>query len=799
MTSDFHDALAQRREILIPLFQHLIGLGRPFLLRSDIKDAVAEYCTLHPEAGICTTGADLGHWFDRIQEAVTGPGWICFAIRMRIARWQYMRVHLDEMQAEKLSAQEYLALQEAHIVGGGPLRPSPLELDIGPFNRGFPHMTKSKSIGRGVDFLNRHLASQMFRDREAANQQLLCFLTLHHVDGRSLMLNRRITSLPVLDDRLRDAIAYVGAQPPDTPWKELALEMQELGFEPGWGGTAARALETLELLVDLLEAPDAPSLERFLSSVPMIFHIAIITPHGWFGQDGVLGRPDTGGQVVYILDQVRALEAHMCRWFEEQGVDVNPRILVVTRLIPESEGTQCHERLERVRGCRYTDILRVPFRDKNGEVVPNWISRFKVWPYLDGFALEAERELMAEMGSRPDLVIGNYSDGNLVASILAHRLQVTQCNVAHALEKSKYVLSDLYWEDNEEPYHFSVQFTADLIAMNMADFIITSTYQEIAGTEDTVGQYESYSTFTMPGLYRVVNGIDLFDPKFNIVSPGAAADIYFPWFETERRLPALHPDLNAMLFDADSDAPHRGQLENPDKPIILSLARLDRIKNLTGLVEAFGGNKGLREQANLVIIGGHIAPEDCSDKEEAAEAQRMHQLIDHYGLEGEIRWLGVHLSKPQAGELYRLVADKRGVFVQPALFEAFGLTVIEAMVSGLPTFATCYGGPLEIIQDGRNGFHIDPNHSEQVGARVASFLNDVKADPELWHDVSKAAVERVQTRYTWDLYAERLLTLSKVYGFWRFVSDLERKETVRYLEMFYHLQYRQLANGNFPD
>ena len=32
-------------------------------------------------------------------------------------------------------------------------------------------------------------------------------------------------------------------------------------------------------------------------------------------------------------------------------------------------------------------------------------------------------------------------------------------------------------------YHFAAQFTADLIAMNHTDFIITSTFQEIAGTE----------------------------------------------------------------------------------------------------------------------------------------------------------------------------------------------------------------------------------------------------------------------------------------------------------------------------
>jgi sucrose synthase len=54
-------------------------------------------------------------------------------------------------------------------------------------------------------------------------------------------------------------------------------------------------------------------------------------------------------------------------------------------------------------------------------------------------------------------------------------------------------------------------------------------------------------------------------------------------------------------------------------------------------------------------------------------------------------------------------------------------------------------------------------------------------------------VARVRQRYTWELYAERMMTLSRIYGFWKHVTDLERRETARYLEMFYALQYRPLA------
>lgn len=56
-----------------------------------------------------------------------------------------------------------------------------------------------------------------------------------------------------------------------------------------------------------------------------------------------------------------------------------------------------------------------------------------------------------------------------------------QCTIAHALEKTKYPDSDIYWKTFDDKYHFSSQFTADLIAMNHTDFIITSTFQEIAG------------------------------------------------------------------------------------------------------------------------------------------------------------------------------------------------------------------------------------------------------------------------------------------------------------------------------
>lgn len=763
--------------------------GRALLLRTDLAALFAAERAERPGE---LAGSPLEAAARRMQEAVLRPPWACFALRENAGRWYHLRCHLEAGAPEAMSVCAYLAFKEGLVESAADAL---LEVDFRPFNREFPRLKEIRSIGQGVLFLNRQLSSAMFQRPAEGHARLLDFLRLHALEGRQLMLHAHMGDVAHLREALREAQEHLAGLDSATLWTALADPLGRLGFAPGWGDTAARVADTMSLLTDILEAPSPQTLEAFLARIPMITRLLILSPHGWFAQDNVLGRPDTGGQVVYILDQVRALEREMRARLSEQGVDVAPRILVVTRLIPEADGTTCDQPLEPIHGCERATILRVPFRRPGGELVREWISRFAIWPWLETFARDVEQAVLAEFGGRPDLIIGNYSDGNLVASLLAQRLGVTQCNIAHALEQSKYLHSALYWRENDAPYHFACQYTADLIAMNSADFIVTSTFQEIAGTAETVGQYESYQAYTLPGLYRVVGGVDPFDPRFNIISPGADERVYFPYLDTARRFKSLQGEIDRLLFGTDPGVPWRGHFQAPEKPILFTLARLDRIKNLTGLVDWYGDSQRLRQAANLLVIGGHVDPAASDDSEEAEQIHRMHALMDRHGLDGQVRWLGARLDKSLAGEIYRVVADRRGVFVQPALFEAFGLTLIEAMASGLPVFATRHGGPLEIIQHGVSGFHIDPNDGTAAAAAMADFLEQAAADPERWHGVSRGALARVEARYTWRLYAERMMTLSRIYGFWKYVSNLEREETARYLQMFFHLQYRPLARA----
>ncbi len=768
-----------------------------YLLRNEILTAFDDYCRHYEKSEHFHTSSRLSKLVYYIQEIILDVESLCMIIRPRIAQQEAYRL-LEDLTVEPMSIQELLDLRDRLVNHYHPQEGDVLEIDFQPFYDYSPTIRDPKNIGKGVEFLNRYLSSKLFQDPSQWQNALFNFLRLHSYDASQLLINERIQSQQQLSDQIKAALQLLGDRPGDASYESFRFDLQNLGFEPGWGNTAHRVRETLEMLDQLIDSPDHQALESFISRIPMIFRIALISPHGWFGQEGVLGRPDTGGQVVYILDQVKSLEKQLQEDIELAGLDVlnvHPKVIVLTRLIPNSDGTLCNQRLEKIHGTEDAWILRVPFREFNPKLTQNWISRFEIWPYLETFAIDAEKELRAEFGGKPDLIIGNYSDGNLVAFLLARQLKVTQCNIAHALEKSKYLFSNLYWQDLEDKYHFSLQFTADLIAMNAANFIISSTYQEIVGTPESVGQYESYKSFTMPDLYHVTSGIELFSPKFNVVPPGVNEAVFFPYTRTDDRLLECRDRLEDLLFTLQDPAQVYGKLEDPTKRPLFSMARLDRIKNLTGLAECFGKSEELQKRCNLILIAGKLRTEDSTDHEEISEIEKLYRVIDEYNLHGKIRWLGVRLPKVDTGEVYRIIADRQGVFVQPALFEAFGLTILESMITGLPTFATRFGGPLEIIQNKVNGFLINPTHLEEMAGIILEFISKCDQNPGYWSEISNRAIERVYSTYTWKIHTTRLLSLAKIYGFWNYTSLENRKDMLRYIESLFYLLYKPRAKA----
>jgi sucrose synthase len=789
ITTPEHDDLLQ-------LIVTLRTSGKQYFLRNEILQAFADYCDQAQKPTYFYHASALGKLIQFTHELILEDN-IWFLVRPWVASQEIWSLTADLTHFEQRTPQDLLKMRDSLLDADHPsLAQSPiLEIDMHPFYEHFPTIHDPRSIGQGLEFLNRHLCNQVLTDLQYWLNALFRVLHEHRHNGISLMINEQIESSEQLVEQIKHALEMLSDRPPATPYEAFQTELQALGFDPGWGNTAERVRETLELLQHLVNNPEPAILEMFVSRIPAIFNVALISIHGWVAQEGAIDRPETTGQVVYVLEQACSLEKRLeedVRLAGLEHLDIQPNVVVLTRLIPNCEGTHCDLPLEKIEGTQNAWILRIPFQSTEPHFVQDWIPTSRIWPYLETFSLDAETALLSHFKGSPGLIIGNYSDGNLVAYLLARRLNVTHGTIAHSLEKPKYLFSDLYWQDMEAEHHFSAQFTADLISMNAADFIITSSYQEIMGTPDTPGQYESYKCFSLPHLYHVVDGVNLFSPKFNRVPPGVDEQLFFPYSQVRDRIPNVRANLHDLLFTREHPQ-ILGQLENSSKIPIFTIAPLVSSKNFTGLAECFGKSPDLRNRCNLILVTKTLHPAQAHSAEEAEAIVQLHNIIEQYQLQGHIRWIGMHLSGVELGESYRIIADYKGIFIHFSRFTAFGRTILEAMISGLPTFVSEFGGSLEILGTNREAFHINPTDLDGTAQKILDFLEECEAQPEYWQEISDWAIEQIHNHYTWSLHTKHLLILAKMYSFWNFIFDDNRQALLRYLDTLFHLIYKPRA------
>lgn len=167
---------AQRNEIisfLSKIASHGKGILQPHEVLSEFE-AVADKHKL--------ADGPFGEVLRHTQETIVLPPWITLAVRPRPGVWEYIRVNVDALAVEELTPSQFLHVKE-ELVDGSTNGNFVLELDFEPFTASFPRPTLSKSIGNGVEFLNRHLSAKMFHDKESM-RPLLDFLRMHHYKGK---------------------------------------------------------------------------------------------------------------------------------------------------------------------------------------------------------------------------------------------------------------------------------------------------------------------------------------------------------------------------------------------------------------------------------------------------------------------------------------------------------------------------------------------------------------------------------------------------------------------------------------
>ncbi len=436
-------------------------------------------------------------------------------------------------------------------------------------------------------------------------------------------------------------------------------------------------------------------------------YIVLLSIHGLIrGENLELGRDaDTGGQTKYVVELARALGQH----------PHVARVDLVTRLIADSQVDDDYAApVERLSS--KAQIIRI----NSGE--EGYRPKEELWDCLDNFS-DNLLSYLNDQERKPDVIHTHYADAGYVGAALVNHLGIPLVHTGHSLGRSKrgrLLALGLKGVEIEQRYNLKRRIEAEESTLGVADCVITSTHQEV---DDQYGLYDYYQ----PDQMRVV-------------PPGTDLEMFTPPQEGVG---------NSGITDQ-----LQRFLRNPDKPIILALSRPDQRKNITTLIEVFGEVSKLRQVANLVIVVGNR--DDISEMESGAQdvLKQILYTIDRYDLYGQVAY-PKHHKPDEVPDLYRLAALSKGVFVNPALTEPFGLTLIEASACGLPIVATEDGGPRDIIKNCHNGYLIDPLDKSDI----AQVLMHVLTEGGKWERLARNGIEGVRRHYSWPAHVERYLDL----------------------------------------
>ena len=413
---------------------------------------------------------------------------------------------------------------------------------------------------------------------------------------------------------------------------------------------------------------------------------------------------DTGGQTKYVLELVKSLA---------NSIEVD-QVDLVTRLINDNKVNNDYSK-EKEFVDPGVKILRFKFG-------PNkYLRKELLWPYLD----ELTETLISyyKNNKKPNWIHAHYADAGYVGVRLSKYLKVPFIFTGHSLgrEKQRKLLdAGLKMTQIEKQYFISKRIKAEEEALKFADIVVTSTKQE------SVHQYSQYLSFS--------------PQKARVIPPGVDHKIFHHVHSTSET-----SEIDNMMYPF---------LKDLSKPPLLAISRAVRRKNIPSLVEAYGKSEKLKRKTNLILVLGCRDSTSKLDPQQKEVFHNIFKLIDKYNLYGKVAYPKKH-SPHQIPALYRWAASRGGIFVNPALTEPFGLTLLEASSCGLPIISTNDGGPKEIQSKCQNGLLVDVTDINKLKNTIEKGLLN-NSQWKLW---SRNGIEGVHRHFSWNNHVRHYLSV----------------------------------------
>lgn len=163
----------------------------------------------------------------------------------------------------------------------------------------------------------------------------------------------------------------------------------------------------------------------------------------------------------------------------------------------------------------------------------------------------------------------------------------------------------------------------------------------------------------------------------------------------------------------------------PSWRLLGTAGRLEEIKNIPLMLDAFKRVRGLFAEARLLIAGTGSAEDE------------LKEYARQLGIADQVIFLGLRFDLP---EIYPLLE----VFLLTSVTEGISLTLLESMSAGVPSVVTDVGGNPEVVVDGETGYLVPLGEDQALAARVVELLEN----PAMAGEMGKRAMERVEGRFS---------------------------------------------------
>ena len=267
---------------------------------------------------------------------------------------------------------------------------------------------------------------------------------------------------------------------------------------------------------------------------------------------------------------------------------------------------------------------------------------------------------------------------------------------------------------------------------------IFSTFRAIAGIKDgtrprhvaTKHLLTSWKDRRWGILYALFDYLTLYMPERLVpVSEGMARHVMALPGISRDKVTAIQNAIPCDTFYQPEKRP-ASRLDlglTPEQLVFGYSGRLDLVKRIDLLLQAFAEVHAVQPQARLLLIG------------EGSEQKELEALASHLGIASSVIWTG-YRPGTDIPELLAAI----DIYVQPSHNEGLSLSILEAMAAGKPVIATNVGGALEVLRQRETGLVIPALSTPEA---LVSAMRELSSNPDLRAQIAEAGQKHVHDKF----------------------------------------------------